>query len=141
MDRLSEEGKKRGVGTPVAEDSARWPTQAAGGVRKVLSPVTWFFPLLQVAIIQGYRYFGRYCSVIEMKGKSKATNTGMLLLEVKCSYTYHPGFREHRVYQQKQLLFLWLLFPICHHLILIPSLSLFLLLSHALVSTCRVIRL
>jgi hypothetical protein len=26
----------------VAEDSARWPTQAAGGVRKVLSPVTDF---------------------------------------------------------------------------------------------------
>jgi hypothetical protein len=35
----SEEGKKRGVGTPVAKDSAQRPTQAAGGVRKVLSPV------------------------------------------------------------------------------------------------------
>jgi hypothetical protein len=42
MNRLSEEGKKRGVGTPVAEDSAQWPTQAAGGIWKVLSPVTDF---------------------------------------------------------------------------------------------------
>jgi hypothetical protein len=40
VDRLSDEGKKRGVATTAAEDSARWPTQAAGGVRKVLSPVT-----------------------------------------------------------------------------------------------------
>jgi hypothetical protein len=29
-----------GVGTAAAEDSARWSTQAAGGVRKVLSAVT-----------------------------------------------------------------------------------------------------
>lgn len=42
MDRLSEEGKEHRVGTAAAEDSARWPTQAAGGVRQVLSPVTDF---------------------------------------------------------------------------------------------------
>src|SRR4051812_16065392 len=42
MDRLSEEGKELRVGAAAAEDSARWPTQAAGGVRKVLSSVTDF---------------------------------------------------------------------------------------------------
>ena len=35
-------GNKRGVGTAAAEDSAQWPTQAAGGVRKVLSAVAEF---------------------------------------------------------------------------------------------------
>jgi hypothetical protein len=40
MDRLSEEGKKRSVGTAAAEDSAQWPTQDAVSVWKVLSAVT-----------------------------------------------------------------------------------------------------
>jgi NAD-dependent dihydropyrimidine dehydrogenase PreA subunit len=38
--RLSAEGKKRSVGATAAEDSARWPTQVARGVRQVLSAVT-----------------------------------------------------------------------------------------------------
>jgi hypothetical protein len=42
VDRLSNKGKKRGLGAAAAEDSARWTNQAAGGVQKVLSPVTGF---------------------------------------------------------------------------------------------------